>query len=90
MPKVTLGRNVSPELNDEAWIAEFSEAVESRRRKSKPTYTDIASAVGITREALRKKFLNGHFSLEEFSGIAKYMKFTDVEILHLVKSRVTR
>lgn len=87
MPKVTWGRNVSREMNTAAWLDEFTEAVESRRRKCHPSYEEIAKAAGITRMTFSSKMKSGSFSLEEFSGIAKFMKFPDDLVLHLVKTR---
>ena len=87
MPKVTWERKVSPEINTEAWLREFREAVESRRRKRKPTYEDIAEAARISRQALAYKMKSGTITLEEFAGIARFMKFPDDLVLHLVRTR---
>ena len=87
MPKVTWKRNLSPELNTEAWLEEFNEAVESRRRKCRPSYEAIAQAAGTTRAGLYQKMKSGRISLEEFSGIAALMGFPDELILRLVKTR---
>lgn len=87
MPKVTW-RVVSPELRKEEWLKEFNEAIESRRRKNKPSYVEIADAAQISRQALAYKLKNGNFTLEEFSGIAYFMKFPDELILKLAKKRI--
>ena len=87
MPKVTWKRQLSSELNTEAWLEEFNEAVESRRRKCKPSYETIAEAAGTTRVSLSQKLKRGNFSLEEFAGIASFLDFPDDLILHLVKTR---
>ena len=89
MPKVTWGRNISPEMNTEAWLEEFREAVESRRRKCKPSYEEIASAACISRQALAYKMKSGTITLEEFAGIANFLKFPDDLVLHLVRTRCT-
>ena len=87
MPKVTWERKISPEINTEAWLREFEEAIESRRRKCKPTYEEIASAACVSRQALAYKMKSGTITLEEFSGIARFMKFPDDLVLHLVRTR---
>ena len=87
MPKVTW-RAISPELREEDWLKEFNEAIESRRRKNKPSYEAIAGAAQISRQALAYKLKNGSFTMKEFSGIAHFMKFPDELILKLVKTRI--
>lgn len=87
MPKVTWERKISPEMNTKAWLREFEEAIESRRRKCKPSYEDIAGAAQISRQSLAYKMKSGFITLEEFAGIAKFMKFPDDLVLHLVKTR---
>lgn len=87
MPKVTWERKVSPEINTEAWLREFEEAIESRRRKRKPTYEDIAEAARISRQALAYKMKSGTITLEEFAGIASFLEFPDDLVLHLVRTR---
>ena len=87
MPKVTW-RTISPELRKEDWIKEFNEAIESRRRKNKPSYVEIADAAQISRQALAYKLKSGNFTLEEFSGIVSFMKFPDELVLKLVKKRI--
>ena len=87
MPKVTWKRQLSSELNTEAWLEEFREAVESRRRKCKPTYEDIAGAAQISRQALAYKMKSGTITLEEFAGIASFLEFPDDLVLHLVRTR---
>lgn len=87
MPKVTW-RHVSPELREEDWLKEFNEAIESRRRKNKPSYEAIAGAAQISRQALAYKLKSGSFTMKEFSGIAYFMKFPDELILKLVKTRI--
>lgn len=87
MPKVTW-RHVSPELREEDWLKEFNEAIESRRRKNKPSYEAIAGAAQISRQALAYKLKSGSFTMKEFSGIAHFMKFPDELILKLVKTRI--
>lgn len=87
MPKVTW-RTISPELREEDWLKEFNEAIESRRRKNKPSYGAIADAAQISRQALAYKLKSGSFTMKEFSGIAHFMKFPDELILKLVKTRI--
>jgi len=87
MPKVTW-RTVSPELREEDWLKEFNEAIESRRRKNKPSYEAIAGAAQISRQALAYKLKSGSFTMKEFSGIVHFMKFPDELILKLVKTRI--
>ena len=87
MPKVTW-RHISPEMREEDWLKEFNEAIESRRRKNKPSYEAIAGAAQISRQALAYKLKNGSFTMKEFSGIAHFMKFPDELILKLVKTRI--
>ena len=87
MPKVTW-RSLSPELREEDWLKEFNEAIESRRRKNKPSYEAIAGAAQISRQALAYKLKSGSFTMKEFSGIAHFMKFPDELILRLVKTRI--
>ena len=87
MPKVTW-RTISPETREEDWLKEFNEAIESRRRKNKPSYKAIAGAAQISRQALAYKLKNGSFTMKEFSGIAHFMKFPDELILRLVKTRI--
>lgn len=87
MPKVTW-RTISPELIREEWLKEFNEAIESRRRKNKPSYEAIAGAAQISRQALAYKLKSGSFTMKEFSGIAHFMKFPDELILKLVKTRI--
>lgn len=90
MPKVTWGRNISPEINTEAWLKEFNDAIEGRRRKCKPTYEEIAAAACVSRQALAYKMKSGSFTLQEFAGIANFLKFPDDLILHLVRTRCTQ
>jgi len=87
MPKVTW-RTISPELREEDWLKEFNEAIESRRRKNKPSYEAIAGAAQISRQALAYKLKNGSFTMKEFSGIVQFMKFPDELVLKLVKTRI--
>lgn len=87
MPKVTW-RHVSPELRKEDWLKEFNKAISERRRKGKPSYGAIADAAQISRQALAYKLKSGSFTLQEFSGIAHFMKFPDELILKLVKMRI--
>ena len=87
MPKVTW-RTISPEPIREEWLKEFNEAIESRRRKNKPSYEAIAGAAQISRQALAYKLKSGSFTMKEFSGIAHFMKFPDELILKLVKTRI--
>lgn len=87
MPKVTW-RTISPELREEDWLKEFNKAIESRRRKNKPSYGAIADAAQISRQALAYKLKSGSFTMKEFSGIAHFMKFPDELILKLVKTRI--
>ena len=72
MPKVTWGRKISPEMNTEAWLEEFREAVESRRRKCKPTYEDIAGAAQISRQALAYKMKSGTITLAPVSRVTSF------------------
>lgn len=87
MPKVTW-RTISPELREEDWLKEFNEAIESRRRKCKPSYEAIAGAAQISRQALAYKLKSGSFTMKEFSGIVQFMKFPDELVLKLVKTRI--
>ena len=84
MPKVTW-RAISPELRKEDWIKEFNEAIESRRRKCKPTYQSIADAAQMSRQALCYKLKHGSFTIQEFIDIANFMRFSDEQILKLTK-----
>ena len=87
MPKVTWGREISREIKEEEWLREFNEAIESRRRKCRPSYAEIADAALISRQALAYKLRSGSISLEEFSRIAGFMRFPDDLILRLVRMR---
>ena len=85
MPKVTW-RTISPELKKEEWLKDLNESIESRRRKGKPSYEVIADAAQISRQALAYKLKNGCFTFQEFANIADFLRFSDAEILRLVKT----
>lgn len=85
MPRVTWVS--APEVKRHNWSKDFVAVVESKRVKCKPTYQQIADAAGCSRQALANKFKEGNFTLEEFSGIATLLEFSDAEILKLVKKR---
>ena len=85
MPKVTWGKNISSGIRRSEWLDEFNEAIESRRRKCKPTYQSIADAAQMSRQALCYKLKHGTFTIQEFIDIANFMKFSDVQILKLTK-----
>lgn len=87
MPKVTW-KLITPELRNEEWLKDFNESIESRRRKGKPSYEAIADAAQISRQALAYKLKTGCFTFKEFAGIADFLRFSDAEILRLVKSYV--
>ena len=88
MPKVTWGRDVSPEIKRMEWIEAFSDSFENKRRRKKQSYTNIADMMQITRQTLWSKLKTGDFSLDEFCQIADCMNFTDAEIINLLRMRM--
>ena len=85
MPKVTWGRDVSEAVDREEWLRDIDDAIESKRRKNRPSYQVIADSIGISRQSLHYKIKEGSFTLEEFRKLSRYLRFSDEVILKLVK-----
>ncbi len=85
MPKVLFGRNISETLNSNALVSDLSSIIESKRYKNRPTYIDIATALGISEATFYSKMKTGKFKIMEFCKLAQMLHFTDSEILKIVK-----
>lgn len=85
MPKVLFGRSISEALDGDAWVSDLSLIIESKRYKNRPTYIEIANALGISEATFYSKMKTGKFKVMEFRKLAQMLHFTDSEILKLVK-----
>lgn len=84
MPRTKLDR-LNPERARQHFARDFRKTIDSHREGNSPTLEAIGNHIGVCRRTMMEKLKTGKVTMEEFSGIAEMLRFTDQEICYLAK-----